>query len=371
MKIDNLSMLRIKVTGLNLENFLFDFLCAGMSAQNLKRKKDHIVFSCSAANLETIKRIAGKYSQNIEILKQTGFVVVLKKLPYMIGGFLGVIFSVMFVWHMTSTISAVNISESNRPGNYYKISESQILEVKNFLESQNIKEGKRINFSPREIENKLLAGFDFLESCAVSIMGTTVSVFLREAAKKENDSSSQVVATNNGIIASIQTFSGRALVKAGDIVKKGQVLVEKLGDVMPKADIKLKTWQTGTAFHFAKSQKMIETGRTQVSKSVIMFSRNILPHSKCQFKNFLEERSLKKISSILPIYVETITYREITIQEDKSSFEEQREQIFKLAKDDAAKKTTGSPVECTYSVVTEGDITKVDCYLQVIEQILV
>ena len=159
--------------------------------------------------------------------------------------------------------------------------------------------------------------------------------------------------------------------KAGDLVQKGQVLVEKDGDIFPAADIKLKTWKIGTAFHFSKKQEMRRTGSVQTTKAIIMYGIEILKHSQSKFENFETQIEITKISNLIPIYAKTIRYFETTICETTENFDDVRDEVFAKAKAAALDGAVGSPIECNYSVVKEGETTKVDCYAQIIEQIYV
>ena len=80
-----------------------------------------------------------------------------------------------------------------------------------------------------EVANEALLALPDLAYMAVNIYGTRAVVSVREAVKQpellEEDTPANVVAAADGIILSVRTEAGRALVQAGDIVAAGETLI--------------------------------------------------------------------------------------------------------------------------------------------------
>ena len=366
-KIDKLSNLHIEVVGVNLENLIFDLSCSGITLKHVKRKNKILRFVVSGQNYQGVLACAKKYDQSVRVVKQSGAINIIKKLPYSIGAFVGIIISCCFVWFETRNVACVDVSIIDRQSQV-AIDQTKNEQIKSYLREIGIGEGLVFDSKIKNAENLVAAQFDFVESCTISKNGNYVKVVIKEAAVEPKDMS-KIVANTNGIVESVETFAGRAKVKAGDVVKIGQVLVEKVGNVMPKAKIKIKTWTVGTAFHYQNQQKIVRTGKKQVSKSLKILSWQIMGHSNCQFDMYQTEQSTSRLFNVLPFEIQTKVFYETKIEEINEPFEQVEEKIKEQAKNEAIKKAGGTPTSFTYSVVQENGVTKVDCFALVIEEI--
>ena len=70
----------------------------------------------------------------------------------------------------------------------------------------------------------------------------------------------------------------------------------------------------------------------------------------------------------LPIKKVTNTYAELEVVQQEVPFADVKSKILAQSKADALSKTSGSPIECTYSIVTQGNLVRVDCFLLANEQ---
>ena len=85
------------------------------------------------------------------------------------------------------------------------------------------------SISPREIERQMLARFDEIAFLHIQLTGTRAVVRLSETIPPHGEESptapQDIVAKKDGLILSIATSQGTPLVKAGDVVRAGDVLV--------------------------------------------------------------------------------------------------------------------------------------------------
>ena len=81
----------------------------------------------------------------------------------------------------------------------------------------------------RRVENEMLRTMDSLAFCALTFHGTRAEVTVREAAPvphlAEDDTPADVVAAADGILTHVEAWSGDAQFRAGDGVRKGEVLI--------------------------------------------------------------------------------------------------------------------------------------------------
>jgi len=151
-----------------------------------------------------------------------------KGLPYVVGryrkrkGFLvGIIFFAILIYLMTSVIWSIEITGNK------KVDTNVLTEQLNSL-------GIYRGASKRTIDPKLLADTLMLKNrelswVGVEIKGTRLSISVREGIEPPRlipiDKPCHIVAKRDGIILSIQPKKGLAIVKEGDTVVKGQVII--------------------------------------------------------------------------------------------------------------------------------------------------
>lgn len=368
-----LSKTKYQVSGLNLENFLFDLSSAGISVNNLKRKKHTITFKSSSVNNMAITSCAHNLGLSIKPLGDFGLIRFIKSLPYCIGAILGLIYSVFCVIYFTSCITNIEylIDKNHTCTNHNMciFKDENFLNIKNFI-ADYVQVGSNFKIKINELQNKVMANFDLVENCSIVKNGCTVTIELTEAIGKQTGLAQKIVASNNCVIASITTFSGKPLVKAGDVVTKGQVLVENIGEVLPRADIVAKVWYTGTAVHNQNQTLLKETGNVYTTTSISAFDKVFLKPNSCNFKYYTLKCQTTYITNmLLPIKKQTYTFVELELVQEYVDFESVKANVLAKSKADALNKTKGTPIECTYSIVKQNGVVRVDCFLLVQEQL--
>ena len=366
------SKTKYHVKGLNLENFLFGLTSCGISISKIKRKKQELKFVASSVNDAAIVQNANKCGLSIKQIGQTGFIKFIKEMPYKIGAILGIIYSVFCVMHFTGTVAAVemvvpqNHTCTNHSSCIFK--EENLSKLKQYVD-QYVRVGEKYSTDTKALQNQVMANFELVENCSIEKQGYKVLIYLTEAVGKTVGLAKQIVATNNCVISSITTYSGKALVKAGDVVKKGQVLVDSVGDVLPRADIMAKVWYVGMAVHNTSQTILKETGKLFKSTSIELFGKQVLQAKKCDFKYYKLKTNSSYISNmLLPIKKVTNTYAELEVVQQEIPFADVKSKILAQSKADALSRTSGSPIECTYSIVIQGNLVRVDCFLLANEQ---
>lgn len=365
-------------TGLNLENFLFKLTSAGIGMQNVKRKKRSLRFTSSAANHKFITSQAEELGLEIKVTAKLGLVSLIGRLPYCIGGFLGLMFSAYFVFYMTRFITKVEIDVPQNHvcanGDHCIYKEAGQKEIKDYLKDSGLCEGKPIKTSVKNLQTDVIAHFRLVENCSIVKTGSVVHISLSEAAgKDESESYTKIVAESNGIIYSINTFSGKALVKAGDMVVAGQTLVEADGDVLPKADITARVWHYGTEIYDQNQLVAERTGKCKKTTTLSIFGKTIYGAAGPQFKLYQAEQQVAYTSpnNFLPIVKVTTTYWELQLKTKFVDFATVKDDVYKLAYNKALK---GVPqdvqmLDCKYSQLAEDSLVRVDCYITVLQKI--
>ena len=371
--LNQFSKTRFCVSGLNLENFLYVLTSCGINLSKVKKKKKKILFVSSSINETFIKQKAAENGLVCIVEKRFGAFEFFKKIPYCFGALFGVVCSVLTLMYFTRFVYCVNFelpqNHTCSNGENCIFNDTNFQQIKLYF-SNDIKAGQPLNTNLKDLQQKVMANFELVESCTISKKGTTVNISLTEAAAKQSLQPPKIVAKNNCIITKIITHSGIAKVKAGDVVKKGQVLVESDGNILPRADIMAKVWYVGTAFHNSNKQVLVETGKTTqtVSLQFLNFKFGKTPTIDYQYYQAKTQTTFVW-QWFLPVKKTTTIFEELQLKEEYINFEDVKQTVLAKSKQAALDQTTGSPTECTYSIVKEGPMVRVDCYLLVEEQI--
>ena len=183
----------------------------------------------------------------------------------------------------------------------------------------------------------------------VEIKGTNAVVKVVEADKKpdiiKEDEYCNIVATKPGIIAKIDAANGTPLVKEGDVIKQGTILIggwlegKYTGTryVHANGEVKAKVWYEQKEKVYLNEEITSKTGSFENKYSVKINNFNINFYktlSKFEKYDTIEEiKKLKIFSNIyLPIQIEKKTNYELTIQNKQNTVEEAKKKAVENAK---------------------------------------
>lgn len=196
-----------------------------------------ISFEVDYKNKTKILEILDKH--NINIINITEFGVLKKIINFSVVKIVSIITMIFcaiificscFVWKITID------------GNYTYTDE----QISKFINEQNINEGtliKDINID--DLEKKIRKKFNEISWVCVEVKGTNLLVHIKENYITEislkEDKPYDIVANKDCLIKSILVRSGKAMVKAGEQAKKGDVLISGVIDVNDESGQKIYT----------------------------------------------------------------------------------------------------------------------------------
>lgn len=186
------------------------------AARYVKRK---IICKITVKDFLKLPRILRKSGIRVHILKKRGFPFFIKKYNKRLGIFTGIIIFFLTLQILSSYVWIIDVVGNKQ------VSEGEILSACNSL---GIKEGVRkskIKAKPQAQE--LLLKSDKLAWSSLNLEGCKLTVNVTEVTKAQEEGSkaTNLKAECDGIIARIDVKSGNCLVKVGEVVAKGDVLV--------------------------------------------------------------------------------------------------------------------------------------------------
>lgn len=185
--------------------------------------------------------------------------------------------------------------------------------------------------------NRLVTRLDGAAWAGVTVEGSRVLVTVVEKdalPETEGDESyGSIVADRSGVLSSITVYEGTALLKEGDRVDPGDVIVEGRypdsanGDIrltQARADVECRVWYTARAFCKSEASAPVRTGRTETV--TIVRTGPLESQTPSSFSSYDAERvlSCEIRNFFLPVSVFTETRYELSTQTVQRSAEEQR-----------------------------------------------
>lgn len=372
----------ISITGINTLRFINLLKQNNIRLFNIKRMSDTTECVMFANDFKKIKSFAKITGVRVRISKKNGpgfFIFNNRNRYFLVAGL--IIFIIIILWS-TKKIVKIEIH-----GNEYYAS----TEIYEFLTENNIDYGSVVkNISCKDIEKLMLNRFDLLTFVSVHINGNTLIITVKEnktvKQEKEDETPCNLVATEDGVVVSIITRAGVPLVKAGDEVKRDDVLVYSKIDynkimgenygyetVCSDADILIRVNKEYKDIVNRKYEKRVYTGRIQKVKGIKINNLYLtISKEKCKFKKYDTETTysddrygFKK----MPVTYFYTTYREYELVESEYT-DEKLQNILEKKIDNYIEKLKENSIQTesksvnirlySESAVAEGTITTVE-----------
>ena len=310
----------IVIEGYYIEKFINICNNEHIELWNIKRENAiKLHTSVEIKNFKLLRNICKKTNCKIKIEKKSGLPFVIKKykkrkvfIIILLIIIMGIITLSNFIWNIEVE------GNSNIP------KEELISLASKYGLSVGQWKGK---VDEKDVINKIRLERDDIAWVGIDIKGTNAIIEIVEADKKpeiiDEDEYCNIVADKDAMITKVSAQNGTPLVKAGDIVKKGNTLIAGWLEgkytgkqyVHSHGDIQAKVWYTTTEKIDLKETKKVETGNTENKYSVKInnFEINLfksLPKFQ-KYDTINENKKLKLFSNFyLPFEIVKYTYTE-------------------------------------------------------------
>ena len=330
-----LGYVTIEIEGYFIERFMN--LCNNQKIflWNLKRKTSTIMkVNVNISDFKKLKNIARKTKCRVKICDKEGmpfFFHRYKKRKIFLLLFLLVIIGIgvlsNFIWNIEVTGTD-------------KIDKK---EIEQLLTENGLEVGKcKIGLSTNEIINQIRLQRDDIAWMGIEINGTNATVKIVEADLKPEIISEEeycnIIATKDGMIVKVSAQNGTPVVKEGDIITKGSILIggwlegKYTGTryVHANGEVQAKVWYTEKIKVPLKQTKKELTGNEENKYSVKINNFQInLSKRVSKFENYdtIEENKKIRLFSnfYLPIEIQKTTYKEYQNQEVSYTLEEAKQ----------------------------------------------
>lgn len=330
-----LGYVNIEVEGYFIERFINICNSKKIFLWNMKRKHSTIIrVNIGIRDFKRIKEIAKKTKCRVKIQKKRGVPFILHKYKKR------KIFAIFFILLIIAVIALSNFIWNIEVTGNNKISAEEIIKD---LADDNFKVGtSKTNLNIKNIIDKIRLKRSDLAWIGIDIKGTNAIVKIVEADLKpdiiKEEEYCNIVATKDAMIVKINAQNGTAVVKEGDIVTKGTVLIQGwlegqftgIRYVHANGEVQAKVWYSQKISVPLKQTKKIKTGKEENKYSVKINNFEInLTKGVPKFQNYDTIETSKKLKLFsdfyLPIEIHQKTYQEYEEQEITYSIEEAKE----------------------------------------------
>ena len=316
----------VVVEGLDTESFLNYLIRNKIYVYNVNRiDKNKIKFNIDRDNLKKLKKIHRSNKFNIKVKKQTGIPFIAKRIYTYRGMVICAVISLIILMSTSQFVTDVYITA---PEGIDKVA------LKKELYIQGVKPGVyKKSIDRKVVRDNIMGKFNEIAYVSINVKGTNIFVNItkKEETKnsEENSNYCNIIATKDGIIEKVVPRSGEAVVEEGDIVKKGDVLVNGANTTaLPEV------WAT-TFYEAKKSSNYIEikTQRTNNKKNIYTISfydkkykilRNI-KYKDYEIENKTHE--LKVGDYTFPLKITVSTFYEVQKVENKMGVKKIKEEL--------------------------------------------
>ncbi len=239
----------VRVKGFFIERFLNLCLKKDIFLWDLNYlDENNINLKMSIKGFKMIRSCAYKTRSRVKILKKVGLPFVIQKYKKRKAFMISFIISICFFIFLSSFIWKIDVEGNEKINPQTLINQLNECGVKN----GNLRYGIDVNYIQNEMmkKNKDLAWF-WLE-----IKGTRATIKVKERVEApemiDKTTPANVVASNGGLVTKVVALSGQSVVKEGDVVDIGDILISGIEDfaekgikyVNARGSVTARTWHS-------------------------------------------------------------------------------------------------------------------------------
>ena len=311
----------IEATGMGVKRYINICHYHHISINNLKCVNNTYYFEMNADDYKKTKEYIKSTCIKTKIIKKQGLPFHLNKNRNRYGLLIGVLIFVGGLLFLSRFIWQIDIN-----GNMYYSDE----ELLDYLDEQNIRLGSLATINNDLLETEIRGSFDKIIWVSVSVEGTKLTIDLKEENSNpilpENQEIRDIIATKDGIIDSIFVRTGTAIVKPGDEVKKGDILVTSKVICKNEYDEELKVIYTNadadiiisTSYEYKDTilrtyGEKEYTGNIMEEELVRIGNRELATDFKCKYEHYDILVEYTSNNEIFPVLYGYKYYREYKI----------------------------------------------------------
>lgn len=328
-----LGVLEIEVYGIYPEKMLN--LCEKhkISVWDIRFQKGKICCKINVKDFKKLPKIFKKQGVRLHILKRWGLPFFTNKYKRRFGVFAGLLIFVFMLNFLSSFVWVIEVRGNKIVSDFEIINDCQKIGVNEGITTK--------GFDAKNKAQELLLLSDRLSWASFNIEGCVLTVDVTEITPKDEGEflASNLVADSDGIIKHIDVTVGNCVVKVGDTVKKGDVLVSGIIEdengtkfVKSRGKIIAETVTVTEASQNYIVKESVLTGKQKTKTVLEAFSFKIplyLGTEKCEYESNYSAKNLKLFGNAIPIRLHKKRFIFKEMREVKLSFDSACERLTK------------------------------------------
>ena len=334
-----LGYLKISVEGFYIERLINICRNQKITIWNIKKKDDvKVYFNIITSDFKNVVKIAKKTQNKIKIEQKKGLPFLLNKYKKRKIFFIFLLILIILIMLSSNFVWNVEIVEENG---------EKLENIEQDIENTGLKVGTlKQKINTKEIINKIRLERQDIAWMGIELKGTNAIIKLVKTEEKpeiiNDDEYCNIVSDKEGIITKINAADGTANVKVGDVVKKGDILINGwmegkytgLRYVHAKGEIEAKVWYTKSKTVPLNTTEKRETGNIEEKYKIKINNFQInLSKRVSKFENYdtIETENKIRIFSnfYLPISIVKITNKEVEEVKKTYTIEEAKNKAIK------------------------------------------
>lgn len=300
-----------------------------------------ITFCVRLLHEKKLLELCRRYCIEACVCHRRGLPILLSKYKHRYGLLVGALCALAIIFMSQRYVWDIRIS-----GNEH-LTASEVSEI---LEKYGLRVGSYIpSLNTDKIENRLLMNSDELSWISVNITGNIAEVEIREKKMPDDARSTKfanLVASKPGVVEQVQIYKGNVVVRSGEYVKQGQLLVsgiydsERIGFRFTRASgqVIARTVSEYSVKIPLEYEEKVYTGRVNYEKNLNFFGFSFNISKKCgNHMVFYDTINIVENCSFpdgvgTPLEINTVKYLEYENKVVRRTYEEAEElAYFKLA----------------------------------------
>lgn len=326
--------IEFKVSGGFSERFLNLCNVNGLSLWNVAKKGSELHASTDIKSYKQMHTFARRTGSVVRMTRKAGAPFLLHRYKHRVGILVGLAVFVVAIAVLTSFVWSVEVE-----GN--KVLKSE--EITSFYEKMGVKKGARSSsFDLRGLESAGMAEFPEISWISINTYGSKVVIEIREAVlapeRIEKEKPCNIIALQDGLIVKMEVYAGFPLLKEGDSVAPGDMIVSGVSESIvtkdtfyKRASAKVIARRTRAITVNVEKKEEIKTFSEKVKKrNYITFFNIKIPlyigkEPQGQFKLESEDKDLRVGKTVLPLSFHKREYRQFDSSEKTLDIQEMTE----------------------------------------------
>ena len=325
---------RIRAKGFSAERFMNMAAFRGIYLWDVTREGAAMTMKAAGSSLDILQACAEKTGCSMEVLGRGGLPVFFRRFRRRQVWTAGLLCFAAGLYLLSSFIWTVRVEGNER------LTEEELLSV---CGEMGLKPGvwkRRVD--TEAITNGLLLRFSDISWVSVGVEGTDVTIKLAETIEKaeriDRETPCDIVAAQDGVIVQITAERGTPKVQAGDVVKKGDILIsseliiglegeeQHTAYTAAEGTITARIWQKLTEEMPLRYKEVVYNGVEKENHSLLFGERELdilHPDSGMEWeRTMLSERPLALGDFTLPLRFRKEIWKECEILEKTRTMEE-------------------------------------------------